>query len=114
MSTDYGLFCQDCKKSKFYGGPFDTHWDLILEIWKGRDQLARVYTLIKELDAMPIHCIEVSVSLDYGNSSPVGIFEFLEKHEGHNIVIRDEYGYLWDQDWNKIGELEEDLRYGES
>lgn len=103
MSTDYGLHCKDCNKSTFYGGDFDTHWELILQIWKARETLAKVNGLIRQLEKLPIDSIEVRVSLDYGNSWPTQLFKFLEKHQGHNILILDEYGNLKNENYDVIG-----------
>jgi hypothetical protein len=98
MSTDYGLFCKDCNDQSFYNGAYDTHWEKILQIWQARKYLANVMRFIRELEGIPIDSLEVKISLDYGNSSPRDIFEFLEKHDGHSIVIVDEYGQFWKED----------------
>lgn len=105
MGTDYGLYCRNCNKRAFYDGTFDTHWERILEIFRGRENLARVMPMIRELNKIPVASFEVSVSLDYGNSFPLDIFEFLEVHNGHDIVILDEYGHLRAEDYTIIGEV---------
>jgi hypothetical protein len=105
MSTDYGLYCRNCNKRAFYDGTFDTHWDRILEIFRERQNLARVMPLIRELNKIKVFSFEVSVSLDYGNSFPLDIFEFLEAHNGHDIVILDEYGHLRAEDYTIIGDI---------
>jgi len=102
MSTDYGLACQDCNERSFYNGNYDTKWERILQIWKCRQQLAKVMNFIRYLEEMPIDSLEVKVSMDYGNSAPTQLFEFLEKHEGHKIVIVDEYGQFWKEDDTRV------------
>ena len=102
MSTDYGLACKDCNDRSFYNGDYDTHWEKILQIWKCRQQLAKVMSFIRQLEQLPIDSLEVRISMDYGNSGPTDILEFLEKHDGHNIVIVDEYGQFWNEDCSRV------------
>ncbi len=106
MSTDHGLYCRDCKKRRFLNNGWHTGWKTIQEIWAARDSLARVAAFVREVGKIPVSSLEISVSLDYGSTNEYDLFQFLEEHKGHDLVIMDEYGYLRDENHQVLGEVD--------
>lgn len=107
MTTNYGLCCLDCQESGWRESVSDTYWQSILEVFKERENLSKVMGFIREMEKVNITGLEVRVSLDFGNTSDINIFVFLEEHKGHHIVILDEYGNLFNENREKIGETDD-------
>jgi hypothetical protein len=81
MSTYWGYYCKDCKKETDH---WINHGEEVLTVLKKHEKILN--TAVKESDGwIEIHLMGFDIDDDYP-------LEWLEKHRGHNIVLKNEYG----------------------
>jgi hypothetical protein len=93
MSTDYDVYCLDCKAEHgFYDA---NHKD---ELMRDIIQYAELFANFAPIEASPLG-IEIFVdNTARTNGSPLRVdLSFFAQHRGHHLVVRSEYGDIDDQ-----------------
>lgn len=94
MSTDYGLFCQECKNAFTADGMGEYAAKMVLDDLSDYVAFARIRSKV-DIDPQAYWCSDIE-----------GLLEWLNNHGDHPIVLTDEYGYLFNENGERVQKWE--------
>ena len=92
MATNWGLYCKTCNEPSYNW--FRRDWEKVQELAALWPELKEAWRLVKSVEPK-LKYLVIDYAFEIVGSEGDNPLSFMEAHEGHELMLKDEYGYIY-------------------